>query len=107
MVDMRQKYNLRQKYNFFMFRRKKKVFKTKIFQFFLDSRQLLYVGNLNIKKESKKFILSNFISIWSQTILFSNKIFAVWRRWLRTMFTRFKKIIKKIISFSTHKKIFR
>jgi hypothetical protein len=53
MVYMRQKYNLRQKYNFFMFRRKKNVLKTKIFQFFLDSRQLLYVGNLNMKKSQK------------------------------------------------------
>ncbi len=54
MVDMRQKYNLRQKYNFFMFRRKKNVLKTKNFLFFLDSRQLLYIGNLNMKKKVKK-----------------------------------------------------
>jgi hypothetical protein len=76
MVDMRQKYNLCQKYNFFMFRRKKNILKIKIFLFFLDSRQLLYVGNLSMKKKSKKFIISHFISIWSQTILFIKKIFA-------------------------------
>jgi hypothetical protein len=77
MVDMRQKYNLRQKYNFFMFRRKINILKIKIFWFFLDSRQLLYVGNLSMKKKSKKFIINHFISFLSQTILFLKKFLPV------------------------------
>ncbi len=90
MVDMRQKYNLRQKYNFFMFRLKKNILKIKIFWFFWDSRQLLYVGNLSMNKKSKKYIISHFISIWSQTILFLKKIFAGRRQQLWTIFAHFK-----------------
>jgi hypothetical protein len=58
MVDMRQKYNLRQKYNFFLFHRKNNALKTNIFQFCLDNRQLLYVGNLNMKKSQKVYFKS-------------------------------------------------
>jgi hypothetical protein len=88
MVDMRQKYNLSQKYNFFMFHRKKTYLKSKSFDFFLDSCQLLYVGNLSMKKKSKKFIISHLLAFEvKQSCL--KKMFAGRRRQLWTILAHF------------------